>query len=366
MPRKQMLVVGTVALAFVAGVVQGQAERFELEGNMKLFGTGNGIIFPDGTKQTSAGVGTAGDVSCVGCVDASELSFALRHDPACFDNTSRYVDCGNGTVTDTVTRLVWLKDSNCLGSVQWAAANQAAAGLAAGQCGLTDGSRAGDWRLPTEAEWQAMTHAGRSIVTPACTAPALTKDDGITCFGNGSLASFAPLVGTGTFWSSSSSAADPDLASAVALSDGGTSGTAKTNGLRVWPVRAGGPASPPAPRMVGGGSEVDFSPVFYAPMFGDATLTFDSAARTPVAAGGTLSNLEVYHSGILPSGDFVHVVVRKNGSNTSLRCSVSINSLFSGCSDRVNTVALAAGDLLSISIDSDISSFVRWSALYTP
>jgi hypothetical protein len=33
-------------------------------------------------------------------------------DPPCFDNLNRYVDCGNGTVTgtvtDTVTGLIWL------------------------------------------------------------------------------------------------------------------------------------------------------------------------------------------------------------------------------------------------------------------
>ena len=74
--------------------------------------------------------------------------------PPCFDNANRYVNCGNGTVTDTVTGLIWLQNANCFSEI-YSAANQAAAGLAAGQCGLTDGSSAGDWRLPTKAEWQA-------------------------------------------------------------------------------------------------------------------------------------------------------------------------------------------------------------------
>jgi hypothetical protein len=55
----------------------------------------------------------------------------------------RYADCGNGTVTDSVTGLTWLKDAACLGSAHWAAANQAAAALASGQCGLTDRSSPG-------------------------------------------------------------------------------------------------------------------------------------------------------------------------------------------------------------------------------
>ncbi len=39
---------------------------------------------------------------------------AARHAaPPCFDDANRYVDCGNGTVTDTVTGLIWLKNANC-------------------------------------------------------------------------------------------------------------------------------------------------------------------------------------------------------------------------------------------------------------
>ena len=32
---------------------------------------------------------------------------------ALFDNANRLVDCGNGTVTDTATGLIWLKNANC-------------------------------------------------------------------------------------------------------------------------------------------------------------------------------------------------------------------------------------------------------------
>src|SRR5262245_57590610 len=75
--------------------------------------------------------------------------------PPCFDNVNRYVDCGNGTVTDTVTGLIWLRDATCLGTSDFANANGLAAALQEGECGLSDGSRAGDWRLPTEPEWAA-------------------------------------------------------------------------------------------------------------------------------------------------------------------------------------------------------------------
>ena len=72
----------------------------------------------------------------------------------CFDDVNRYVNCGNGTVTDTATGLIWLKNASCFRTNSYASANQAAAALADGQCGLTDGSTVGDWRLPTRGEWE--------------------------------------------------------------------------------------------------------------------------------------------------------------------------------------------------------------------
>jgi hypothetical protein len=90
-------------------------------------------------------------------------------DPPCFDNANRYVDCGNGTVTDTATGMIWLKDAGCLGALNWADANHAAARLKQGQCGLTDRSRRGDWRLPTNTEWQTMVAVAKII--RCCSAP---------------------------------------------------------------------------------------------------------------------------------------------------------------------------------------------------
>ena len=52
--KRTVLLGAVVVLAFVGGVARGQTERFELEGNLKFFGTGNGVIFSDGTKVTSA------------------------------------------------------------------------------------------------------------------------------------------------------------------------------------------------------------------------------------------------------------------------------------------------------------------------
>jgi len=68
----------------------------------------------------------------------------------------RYIDYGNGTVTDNRTGLIWLKNANCFGRQNWEKAMQSAANLASGQCGLRDYSKQGMWRLPSKKEWEAM------------------------------------------------------------------------------------------------------------------------------------------------------------------------------------------------------------------
>ncbi len=71
---------------------------------------------------------------------------------------SRFIDNKDGTVTDSLTKLIWLKNPNCLGMIDWRSALQATKGLKDGDCGanpapaLSDGSSAGDWRLPTMSE----------------------------------------------------------------------------------------------------------------------------------------------------------------------------------------------------------------------
>src|SRR5690242_12532270 len=52
----------------------------------------------------------------------------------CGDKSKRYADCGNGTVTDTATGLIWLKQADCLPSANWAGAKQAVAALKDGNC----------------------------------------------------------------------------------------------------------------------------------------------------------------------------------------------------------------------------------------
>lgn len=65
---------------------------------------------------------------------------------------ARFIDNGNGTVTDNLTGVVWLKNANCFGKQNRKAAYKSTQKLASGDCGLTDGSVAGQWRLPSMPE----------------------------------------------------------------------------------------------------------------------------------------------------------------------------------------------------------------------
>ena len=67
----------------------------------------------------------------------------------------RFTDNLNGTITDNLTGLIWLKNTTCLGLLLWANAFTVINGLADGHisCGLSDGSAAGAWRMPNRNEY---------------------------------------------------------------------------------------------------------------------------------------------------------------------------------------------------------------------
>ena len=83
----------------------------------------------------------------------------------------RFTDNGNGTVTDNLTGLIWLKDANCTdavggitrdgGLLNWSSALAWCNNLAHGRCGLTDASERGDWRLPNIIELKSLVDHSR-------------------------------------------------------------------------------------------------------------------------------------------------------------------------------------------------------------
>jgi hypothetical protein len=69
---------------------------------------------------------------------------------------TRFTDNLDGTVTDHLTGLVWLKNAGCFAAADWSAALASAAQLASGACGLSDGSTAGQWRMPNVNELESL------------------------------------------------------------------------------------------------------------------------------------------------------------------------------------------------------------------
>ena len=132
----------------------------------------------------------------------------------------RFTDNSNGTVTDNLTGLVWLKNANAFGTRTWANALADCAALKDGDHGLTDGSTAGDWRLPNVRELHSLIDYGRF---------------------NPSLPSGHPFAGvqSGSYWSSSTFADSTDVAWVVYLDFGYVYFGSKSATYYVWPVRGG-------------------------------------------------------------------------------------------------------------------------------
>jgi hypothetical protein len=127
----------------------------------------------------------------------------------------RFVDQGDGTVADTMTGLVWLKQADCL-HTNWQQALQAVNGLAAGQCGLTDGSQPGNWRLPNRNELLSLSDRAPSF-PQASYLDGQYRGDGVV---TGPVV-FSSFVVSMYYWSSSTDAADASQAWAIYSCDFG-------------------------------------------------------------------------------------------------------------------------------------------------
>ncbi|MBF0416195.1 MAG: DUF1566 domain-containing protein [Magnetococcales bacterium] len=131
---------------------------------------------------------------------------------------SQLLDNGNGTVTDRLTGLIWLKNANCFGTQNWDAATASAAALANGQCGLTDSSVASNWRLPTIMELKKLQDN---------TWPVQTTNHPFTGVQNY------------VYWSSTPDAVGTTNAWVVSLYSGDVNNYDKMVTYYVWPVRGG-------------------------------------------------------------------------------------------------------------------------------
>jgi hypothetical protein len=132
----------------------------------------------------------------------------------------RFTDNGDGTVTDELTGLIWLKNANCFGTQNWNQSLLSCKMLATGLCGLSDGSVPDDWRLPNIEELLSLVDRSQMY-------PALPSGHP---FGN---------VQPSYYWSSTTSVFDGSFAWYLWLGDGFSDFDPKTGLRYVWPVRGG-------------------------------------------------------------------------------------------------------------------------------
>lgn len=139
----------------------------------------------------------------------------------------RFTDNGDGTVKDNLTGLIWLQDASCDGVMAWSNALDHANELYDGcsdcggddeDCGLSDDSSAGDWRLPNVKELQSLIDFSEY---------------------NPVLPSGHPFTGvqSSDYWSSTTNADITSTAWRVYMSDGAAVSDDKSSGYFVWSVR---------------------------------------------------------------------------------------------------------------------------------
>ncbi|MHB8069849.1 MAG: Lcl C-terminal domain-containing protein [Desulfobaccales bacterium] len=134
----------------------------------------------------------------------------------------RFTDNKNGTVTDNLTGLIWTKNANAFGGLNWYEALDAANNLKSGEAGLTDGSKAGDWHLPTIRELLSLVDDGRA-------APALPAGHPFTNV-------LLPLFQY-NYWSSTSIPPPAHASLYVGFYTGGLFVEGKSSYLCAWCVR---------------------------------------------------------------------------------------------------------------------------------
>jgi hypothetical protein len=149
------------------------------------------------------------------------------------------------TVLDCNTGLIWLKNALCFGPKTWDDATSDAAGLENGECGLSDGSSPGAWRLPTITELCSASlpfggicptaNAADSLIDSAVGPPTVVnaRGDGVWSQGD-------PFVGmqNGQYWSATP-AGFPDTYWWGDLRNGGVNTFSGGVSQFVWPVRDG-------------------------------------------------------------------------------------------------------------------------------
>ncbi len=132
---------------------------------------------------------------------------------------TRFKNNYDGTITDTLTNLVWLEDANPIErEVSFEEAIRQASLICDGKFGLRDGSEPGDWRVPNVNQLQSLIDLSNKSGL-AITPNVFKNVDVVNC------------------WTSTSVQAFPQLGWYVALGIGPPVFDLKINKMRLWPVR---------------------------------------------------------------------------------------------------------------------------------
>lgn len=213
--------IGVATLPSVAQVV------LSVDGEIES--TAGGFRFPDGALLATAPFGASvADTGQTSCFDASGTlrTCAGTGEDAEFQAgvswpTPRFLDNGDGTVTDHLTGLTWLLDADCPGdtltwqeALNWMALLNGSSLACSGYAAMTFT----DWRLPNANELESLLDRGHANPPLDPAHP---------------FASVQPEA----YWSSSTSTPAKDSAWIVTMTVGELSQALKSNEGRVWAVR---------------------------------------------------------------------------------------------------------------------------------
>lgn len=150
----------------------------------------------------------------------------------------RFTINNDGTVTDNLTGLVWLRNANCSqffigddkgqNNRSWTTAITAAVRLQSGYCNLTDGSIEGEWRLPNVRELYSLLDHQYNVPILSNTAGTGQHSDGNPFYD----------VQNNYYWSSTTRPSFDSWKFYVNFYDGRVYDVdGATNEFWVWPVR---------------------------------------------------------------------------------------------------------------------------------
>ena len=203
--------------------VMAHKQSFALLFLAAIVSTGIFLLFPSLVSAASVDLASTGQIMCYSdtgaVIDCAGTGQDGEHQIGVPWPDPRFTDKGDGTISDNLSGLTWLKDTQCIGRKDWLPALDAVNALANGSCGLTDGSVAGDWRMPNYLELISIANLGVS-----------NSLAWFASFG------FTNLQGYG-YWSSTSDAQRKSHAMLYQFNLRFSGLYSKTSSYQTWPVK---------------------------------------------------------------------------------------------------------------------------------